>query len=236
MELIIHKAAERGHANHGWLNAWHSFSFANFYDPAKIQFGALRVLNDDTIAPGMGFGMHPHNNMEIITIPLEGSVRHRDSMGNEGLVKAGEVQVMSAGTGILHSEVNGSTVEPLKLFQIWIFPEKEQLTPRYNQKSFDTANRSQHWQLLVSADGSQNSLTIHQKARIARATIEAGQALSYPVHHEGNGIYLMVVEGSAAVLGLTLSRRDAIGLTDASAVEIHATEKTEVLVLEVPMN
>lgn len=211
MEKIIHKAANRGFADHGWLKAAHSFSFAGFYDENKIHFGKLRVLNDDIVAPGKGFGMHPHKDMEIITIPQAGALKHADNMGNEAVITTGEVQVMSAGTGIYHSEFNASDTEPVNLFQIWIFTNQSGHKPRYDQKFFSPEGRDGKWQLLVSPDGRNESLRIHQDAFIS--TIDSGglNEITYNLYAPGNGAYFMVTDGIAGIDGNILERRDAAG-------------------------
>ncbi|OBQ54155.1 pirin family protein [Tamlana sp. s12] len=238
MKTVIHKADSRGFANHGWLQANHSFSFANYHDPAKINFGALRVLNDDVIAPKMGFGTHPHDNMEIITIPLKGVLKHRDSMHNSWeSVLPGEVQVMSAGTGVQHSEINGSQEEHLGLFQIWIMPNQQQVEPRYDQKSFKETDRKNKLQLLVSSmdDESENILKIHQDAKISRIDLDAGKALSYKMKSAQHGVYVMVVYGQVAFGGELLETRDAIGISETATFSAEAIEDTSLLFIEVPL-
>ncbi|MFN8310429.1 MAG: pirin family protein [Chitinophagales bacterium] len=235
MKTIYHAAGERGHANHGWLNAWHSFSFANFFDRDKIQFGALRVLNDDTIAAGMGFGMHPHDNMEIITIPLSGKVRHRDSMGNEGVISAGEVQVMSAGKGIVHSELNASSSEELKLFQIWIFPKERNIQPSYAQQAFQESDRANKFQTIVSGSGIDGSLQIHQQARLLLGDFNSSQKVTHTLESAGNGLFVMLIAGNVSIAGKELSDRDAMGIWDTEEVELVIHEKAQLLLIEVPM-
>ncbi|WP_067148211.1 pirin family protein [Pseudotamlana agarivorans] len=238
MKTVIHKADSRGFANHGWLQANHSFSFANYHDPAKINFGALRVLNDDVIAPKMGFGTHPHDKMEIITIPLKGVLKHRDSMHNSWeSVLPGEVQVMSAGTGVQHSEINGSQEEHLGLFQIWIMPNQQQVEPRYDQKAFKEADRKNKLQLLVSSmdDENENILKIHQDAKISRIDLEAGKALNYKVKSAQHGVYVMVVYGKVAFGDVVLETRDAIGISETATFSAEAKEDTSLLFIEVPM-
>lgn len=235
MKKVIHTANSRGHANHGWLNAHHSFSFAGFYDPEKIHFGALRVLNDDIVAPKMGFSTHPHDNMEIITIPLSGSLRHKDSMGNGSLITTGEVQVMSAGTGIQHSEFNADPTEHLNLFQIWIFPNKKNVEPRYDQISYDLASNQDQFLQVVSPSSSDLGTWIHQDSWIHLAEISEGNLVSYPIKKEGNGVYLMVIEGSVEIDGNKLNAKDAIGLWEFDSVEIKADSKSKLIAIEVPM-
>lgn len=238
MKTILHKAENRGFANHGWLQANHSFSFANFYDPEKVHFGALRVLNDDMIAPKMGFGTHPHNNMEIITIPLNGILKHKDNMGDEWIpVKPGEVQIMSAGTGVQHSEINGSDEEHLGLFQIWIMPNKQNVKPRYDQKAFDANERKNELQTLVTSidENHEGSLKIHQDAIISRIDLDKGKTFQYTLKSENHGVYVMTVFGTIIINTTTLETRDAIGISDATSFEIKAEDSSSVLFIEVPM-
>lgn len=238
MKTIIHKAEDRGFANHGWLQANHSFSFANWYNPEKVHFGALRVLNDDVIAPKMGFGTHPHDNMEIITIPLKGMLKHRDNMHDEWQpVLPGEVQVMSAGTGVQHSEINGSVDEYLSLFQIWIIPEKQGVAPRYDQKQFDAEARKSKLQLLVSSfdDSDSKSLKIHQDARLSRIDLSNGETFTYKLKSNEHGVYVMNISGNAKIDDNILETRDAMGISETESFEIHAKDDLELLFIEVPM-
>lgn len=238
MKKIIHTAATRGNANHGWLQANHSFSFANFYDPNRTQFGALRVLNDDLIAPSMGFGTHPHNNMEIITIPLSGVLKHKDNMANDWIpVLPGEVQVMSAGTGVQHSEINGSANEHLSLFQIWIIPEKNGLEPRYDQKEFDQNERKNKLQVVVSSFNSddESSLKIHQDAQISRIDLDENKTFNYQLKSKNHGVYVMNIFGDFEIDTTKLSTRDAVGIYDADCFEIKTISESQLLLIEVPM-
>jgi hypothetical protein len=235
MKIIIHPAAERGIADHGWLKARHSFSFSSYYHPEKMQFGALRVLNDDTIAPGMGFGKHSHDNMEIITIPLSGGVKHGDSMGNEGIIKPGEVQIMSAGTGVIHSEHNASSSETLNLFQIWIMPELRNIAPRYDQKQFEVSDRLNKFQTLVSPEKSGSTLWINQQAWLSLGKFDKASSVNYNLHIPNNGVYVMVVSGELEVAGQLLGERDAIGVSDVSVIKLKFLKETEVLMIEIPM-
>ncbi|ARV13780.1 pirin family protein [Polaribacter sp. SA4-12] len=238
MKKIIHTAATRGHANHGWLQANHSFSFANFYDPNRTQFGALRVLNDDLIAPSMGFGTHPHNNMEIITIPLSGVLKHKDNMANDWIpVLPGEVQVMSAGTGVQHSEINGSSNEDLSLFQIWIMPEKNGVTPRYDQKEFGEIDRKNKLQVLVSSfiSDDENSLKIHQDAQISRIDLDENSSFIYSLKSKYHGVYVMNIFGDFEIDTIKLNFRDALGIYDTDSFEIKTTTASQLLFIEVPM-
>lgn len=238
MKTIIHKAEDRGFANHGWLQANHSFSFASWYNPEKVHFGALRVLNDDIIAPKMGFGTHPHDNMEIITIPLKGVLKHRDNMGEDWIpVVPGEVQVMSAGTGVQHSEINGSVDEYLSLFQIWIIPEERSVKPRYDQKTFSEDDRKGKLQTLVTSfnDEDDHSLKIHQDAKLSRIDLEAGSSFTYKLKSNAHGVYVMTISGGVSISEFNLNSRDAIGISETSNFEIKATEASELLFIEVPM-
>ena len=236
MTIVHYPATSRGGADHGWLKARHSFSFGSWHDPQRVHFGALRVLNDDLVAGGTGFGKHPHDNMEIITIPLTGALKHQDSTGGQGVIKPGEVQVMSAGTGVVHSEVNASGDEPVTLFQIWIFPNRQNVEPRYDQRAFSEEERIGKWQTLISPmDANDEGIKIHQDAWISRATIGDGNTLEYALHNEGNGVYLMLVEGAVNVADHTMWRRDALSITDTNRIQITATDPSDVLVIEVPM-
>lgn len=234
---IFHPADGRGHANHGWLNAKHSFSFAGFYDPDKVQFGALRVLNDDIIAEGMGFGKHPHDNMEIITIILDGALEHKDSMGHGEVIRPGEVQVMSAGTGIFHSEYNHNRDKKVNVLQTWIFPNKHNVKPRYDQKMFPAEERVNKVQPLVSPmDNDDPGLKIHQDAWISRTNPEAGKSIDYDIKREGNGAYIFVIDGKVQVDGQELNKRDALGISGFDKFTIEATEDSDVLIFDVPMS
>ena len=236
MKTIYHPAETRGFADHGWLKAKHSFSFASYYDPERIQFGALRVLNDDIVAPGKGFATHPHNNMEIITIPLRGQLEHKDSMGNGSVITAGEVQVMSAGTGILHSEFNPSSTEDVKLFQIWIFPSLQDVEPRYDQGEYDEAKFGNDVSTLVSNELDGDALFIYQKAAISVSKPEAGTELTYQNRYTGNGVYVMLVGGNAEIGENVLNERDALGVWDTESFKIKAKKDSHILFIEVPMS
>ena len=235
MKTVFHPTEQRGHADHGWLNAHHSFSFAGWYDPSRVHFGMLRVLNDDIVAGGQGFGLHPHNDMEIITIILEGALEHRDSMGNGSVIRPGDVQVMSAGSGVMHSEFNPSKTERTNLFQIWIFTKEDGIQPRYDQKSFDPAQRKNSFQLVASGLKKKDELYIHQNAAISLSQLDKNTAIEYQMQRAGNGAYFMVIDGSVTIDGKTLSRRDAIGVWDTAAVNIQANDSSNLIVIEVPM-
>jgi quercetin 2,3-dioxygenase len=232
---ILHKANTRGHANHGWLNARHSFSFANYYDPSRIQFGALRVLNDDTIAGGQGFGRHPHDNMEIITIPLEGAVEHQDSMGHKEVIQSGDIQVMSAGTGITHSEYNANEDKALKLLQIWVFPKLRNVTPRYGQTTLNKADRINKLQQIVSPGPTDNGMWINQDAWFHLGSLQKGTELTYALKKPGNGVYAFLIEGDVTINQTLLNKRDAAGFTDINKLSITADTDAELLLIEVPM-
>ncbi len=234
---VIHYASERGHANHGWLNAHHSFSFASWQNHEKMNFGVLRVLNDDVIAAGMGFGTHPHDNMEIITIPLKGDLEHKDSMGNIGKIKENEIQMMSAGSGITHSEYNPNSDSEVNLLQIWLFPKVRNITPRYNQIQLIPADRKNKFHQVISPDGNPIGMNINQDAFFQMATIDAGQLLSYKIQLAGNGVYIFLISGALKINNnYNLHKRDAVGLWDIENVEISAMQQSEVLLMEVPMN
>lgn len=237
MKTNFYPADTRGTADYGWLKANYSFSFANYFDPDRIQFGALRVLNDDTIAPGMGFGKHPHDNMEIVTIPLSGGVLHEDSMGHKGTVMPGEIQVMSAGSGVTHSEFNASQNETLKLFQIWIFPDQKNVTPRYDQRTIASMLKTNELSPIVSPRDSakEGRLWIHQNAHFYWGNFNQDVTRNIRLSSAEQGMYLMVVEGSATVSDHTLGTRDAIGIWDVDNFDISITANTKILALEVPM-
>ena len=238
MKKVIHKADSRGFANHGWLQANHSFSFASWHNTEKVHFGALRVLNDDIIAPKMGFGTHSHDNMEIITIPLKGVLKHRDSMNdNWQQVIPGEVQVMSAGTGVQHSEINGSADEHLSLFQIWIIPEKQNVEPRYDQKTFKVKDRKDKLQSIVTSinDKEDGSLKIHQDAKLSRIDLSEGKTFEYNLKSKNHGVYIMNISGSIEIDGEGVESRDAIGISETEKYKISANENSELLIIEVPM-
>ena len=235
MKITLHKATTRGHADHGWLKTHHTFSFASYYNPERVHFGSLRVLNDDWIAGGQGFGMHPHDNMEIITIPLSGVVEHKDSMGNHGTITAGEIQVMSAGSGIYHSEFNGDKTEPLSLLQIWVFSDKRNVTPRYDQISLaDIAKENELYQIL-SPSADDQGVWIHQQAWFMLGNFTAEWEGIYQLHRPESGVYVFVIEGEATVSGNQLSRRDGIGISEVANIQVKATADTRILIMEIPV-
>lgn len=234
---VLHKAATRGAADHGWLKARHTFSFANYYDPNRMHFGVLRVLNDDRIAPGRGFGTHPHDNMEIITIPLNGTVEHKDSMGNSGTITAGEVQVMSAGTGITHSEFNHRHDAELRLLQIWLFPDKRGVTPRYDQMRFDVKDRRNKLQQILSPDPDDPGVWIHQNAWFHMGAFDKGFKTDYTPKDKRNGVYAFVIKGDVTVNGTALNERDGLGIWDVDKLTIQSdSQDAELLLMEVPMH
>lgn len=235
MKTVLHKADTRGHADHGWLNAYHSFSFAGWYNPERVHFGALRVLNDDTVAGGNGFGMHPHDNMEIITIPLAGQIEHKDSMGNTGVISKGEVQVMSAGTGVYHSEKNKNATDLLKLLQIWVIPEKRNVTPRYDQKAFDLAAAKNKLLNIVSPIGETEGLNIHQHAWFHLGQLDKDFTTTYELKDKENGVYAFVIDGDVTINGERLNRRDGLGISGTDKLDIKADSNAELLLMEVPM-
>lgn len=235
-KITLHSSETRGHANHGWLDAHHSFSFASWYNQERIHFGVLRVLNDDHIKAGYGFGKHPHDNMEIITIILEGTLEHQDSMGHTETIKPNEVQVMSAGSGVVHSEYNHSKEEDVRLFQIWIFPNKQNVSPRYDQKIFSPSERINQLQTIVSPiDNEDEGLKIHQNAWIYRTQLEENKTIELQPHSEHHGFYIMLIDGSATIENNNLSKRDAIGISETKEVKINTEKGCDLLILEVPM-
>lgn len=236
MKSILHKANTRGHAQHGWLDSWHTFSFANYHNAERIHFGALRVLNDDTVAPGMGFGKHPHDNMEIISIPLEGDLEHGDNMGTNQVIKQGDVQVMSAGTGITHSEKNKNSDKQVKFLQIWVFPKERNVQPRYDQKTFSDSDKHNKLLTVISPFGEKDGIHIHQDAWFSLGKLDKGVSLSYDLKKPGNGVYAFVLEGDATINDIPLNRRDGLGLSDTKQLEIKADSATDILLMEVPMN
>ncbi|MFT3910103.1 MAG: pirin family protein [Ferruginibacter sp.] len=236
MKMSIQRASERGGANHGWLNAKHYFSFASYHNPEKVHFGLLRVLNDDTITGGAGFPPHPHDNMEIVTIPLTGALQHKDNTGGAGVIKAGDIQIMSAGTGVQHSEFNASKTEEATLFQVWIFPKVRNIKPRYDQRTFDLNDRINKWQIVVSPNETDNALWINQDARFSLTKLESGKVLTYENAFKGNGVYLVVVNGSVEIDGKQFNKRDAVGISESDQFSIKASEDAELMAIEIPMN
>lgn len=232
---VLHKANTRGHANHGWLDSHHTFSFANYHNRERMNFGVLRVLNDDVVDGGMGFGTHPHSNMEIISIPLEGDLQHKDSMGNVAVISQGDVQVLSAGTGISHSEQNKNRDRAVKFLQIWVFPKKQDVTPRYDQISIGDLEKKNELYQVLSPNPDDLGVWIHQDAWFFMGNLEAGISREYNIHKPGNGIYIFVLEGDVTVDGQALNKRDGYGVWDVNGIQIKADTGTQVLVMEVPM-
>jgi len=235
MKLTLYKAGSRGHADHGWLSTWHTFSFANYYNPDRMHFGALRVLNDDTVQAGMGFGTHPHDNMEIITIVNNGELEHRDSMGNGSVITPGEVQVMSAGSGIQHSEFNHSKTQEVKFFQIWVFPDKQNVEPRYDQARFSDEELAGKWRVVVSPDGTDNSLWIHQQSWFSLGTFKKGEVTELKLNNPENNLYLFVISGSFTIGEETLQVRDGIGIEEIDdGITLHIEADSKILAMELP--
>jgi quercetin 2,3-dioxygenase len=235
MNTILYPSKGRGQVSLGWLDSFHSFSFGQYHDPKKVHFGALRVVNDDSIAGGGGFGTHPHDNMEIVTIPLEGKLAHKDSTGNEGIIRKGDVQIMSAGTGIRHSEYNASATEFAKLLQIWVFPRTKNIKPAYGQKTFDLKDRKNNWQVVVSPDIAEEALNINQDARFSLVDLDAGRSISYDMKWKNSGLYLFVIDGTVKTEGQSLANRDALGISETENVNIEAVSDSQLLAIEVPL-
>ena len=236
MKKVFHSASSRGAADHGWLKAKHSFSFANYYDSERVQFGALRVLNDDIIAPGMGFGTHPHDNMEIITIPLDGALEHKDSMDNIGVIETDEIQVMSAGSGVYHSEYNKNKDQSVSLLQIWVFPNKKDVTPRYDQKNIKDLKKVNSFYPIVTPNQNGPGMWIHQDAWFHLGEFDKETRINYNINKKGNGVYAFLIEGSVQIDGESLEKRDALGLWDTESFELLANPNSRILLIEVPLN
>lgn len=235
-KTVFHKADTRGKADHGWLKSFHTFSFAGYHDPQRMHFGALRVLNDDTVHGGMGFGTHPHDNMEIISIPLEGDLQHRDSMGNVAVIKKGDIQVMSAGTGIQHSEYNKNADEPVKFLQIWIFPNKRNVTPRYDQMTIREEDKQNKLLQVLSPNADDEGVWIHQDAWFHLGTFSDDKQAEYKIKKPGNGVYAFILSGSFNIDGNRLESRDGLGIWDTDGFLITSNaEGSEILLMEVPM-
>lgn len=236
MKLTLHRSGCRGHFDHGWLKTWHTFSFASYYNPDRMHFGALRVLNDDIVQAGMGFGTHPHDNMEIITIVLDGELEHRDSMGNGSVITSGEVQVMSAGTGIQHSEFNHSETSDVNLLQIWVFPDKKNVEPRYGQAKFQENEMNETWRTIVSPDGKDNSLWINQQAWFSLGVFSPETTFSYQMKKPGNLLYLFVISGELTVGTETINQRDGLCIEDIeNNVPIKTIKQSKILAMEIPV-
>jgi redox-sensitive bicupin YhaK (pirin superfamily) len=236
-KTILHKAATRGDANHGWLHSMHTFSFVNYYNPERMHFGVLRVLNDDFVEAGMGFGTHPHDNMEIISIPLEGDLEHKDSMGNVAVIKNGDVQVMSAGTGITHSEYNKNKDKPVKFLQIWVFPNRKNVKPRYDQITLNLADRRNKLQQILSPNADDEGVWIHQDAWFHLGKFDEGFSMDYVIKKNGNGVYAFVLKGDITIDETVLNERDGLGIWNIDKISIKAnSQDAEILLMEVPMN
>lgn len=236
MNSILHKADSRGNANHGWLVSHHTFSFANYYNPERIHFGVLRVLNDDHVAPGRGFGKHPHDNMEIISIPISGDLRHEDSMGNETIIKEGDIQAMSAGTGVFHSEMNANADRPVDFLQIWVFPKSRDITPNYSQITLAEGQLDNELFQIVSPDPADGGVHINQDAWFHLGDLAGGTETTYAIKKPGNGVYAFVLEGSVTIGGQVLHRRDGLGVWETEQLDISVQDDARLLLMEVPMN
>ncbi len=234
MKTILHRSGERGHANHGWLDSYHSFSFGHYHDPEKIHFGALRVLNDDTVKGGYGFGKHPHDNMEIVSIPLSGDLKHEDSTGRKEIIRQYDVQIMSAGSGIAHSEMNANADKEVKFLQVWVFPKEKNITPRYEQKTFNPEERINKLQAVV-APAAPGAVTINQDAWFSLGNLEKGFTTQYKWNKKGNGVYAFIIEGEVSINGNKLGKRDALGAWETDSIDITAETNAEILLIEVPM-
>ncbi|ELR68748.1 Pirin [Fulvivirga imtechensis AK7] len=235
MRKVLHRAETRGHANHGWLDSHHTFSFAGYHNPERMHFGMLRVLNDDVVGGGGGFGTHPHDNMEIVSIPLKGALEHKDSMGNSSVIRTHDVQIMSAGTGIMHSEYNHSATESVNFLQIWIYPKERNINPRYGQQNFDPKQRVNRIKTVVSPDSSGGALWINQDAYFSLATFMEGFETDYKLRDDNHGVYIFIIEGEVEVAGESLTKRDGLGVFEVSGVAIKAIKDSEILFIEVPM-
>lgn len=235
MNTVIHKADSRGDANHGWLHSKHTFSFANYHNPERMNFGVLRVLNDDMVSESRGFGSHPHRDMEIISLPLEGDLKHKDNMGNETIIKEGDIQVMSAGTGVMHSEYNNNPDKAVKFLQIWVIPNKQNVEPRYDQISLADISKENEFYQVLSPNKDDQGVWIHQDAWFNIGKFSKGNSDEYTINKKGNGVYAFILEGEVEINGEKLSRRDGMGIWDTASFNVKATEDARVLLMEVPM-
>ncbi len=236
MKTLLHKAESRGHANHGWLDSHHTFSFANYYNPERMHFGVLRVLNDDRVAPGKGFGTHPHDNMEIISIPLEGDLEHKDSMGNTAVIKEGDVQIMSAGTGVFHSEYNKNNNREVKFLQIWVLPNSKNIEPRYDQISIRDIEKDNAFYQVLSPNKDDQGVWINQNAWFHLGKFETGKSETYKLKSEGNGVYAFILDGEVEIGNQKLGKRDGFGIWDTDEIEVKSISNSRILLMEVPMN
>ncbi|MEQ8925044.1 MAG: pirin family protein [Fulvivirga sp.] len=236
MKTVLHKAETRGHANHGWLDSHHTFSFANYYNPERVHFGVLRVLNDDIVAPSRGFGTHPHDNMEIVSIPLSGDLKHKDSMGNEAIIKEGDVQVMSAGTGIFHSEFNANDDKEVRFLQIWVFPNKKNVEPRYDQISIRDVEKKNEFYQVLSPNKDDQGVWVHQDAWFNLGKFDKAIESEYCLNKADNGVYAFILEGEVEINGQKLTKRDGLGISETDKLSVKATsDNARVLLMEVPM-
>ena len=235
MSTVLHKAATRGHANHGWLDSHHTFSFANYHNPERMHFGVLRVLNDDIVAEGRGFGTHPHDNMEIISIPLEGDLEHKDSMNNTAVIRQGDIQVMSAGTGIFHSEYNKNQDQPVKFLQIWMFPNQRNVEPRYDQITLNPAALKNQFHQILSPSPKDEGVWVHQNAWFHLGQLDQGTEIDYAIKNKGNGVYAFIIEGAVAINGQALEARDGFGVWNTDTLKVVANANARVLLMDVPM-
>lgn len=235
MKTVLHLAATRGHANFGWLDSYHSFSFGHYYDPERVHFGALRVLNDDTVNAGMGFGKHPHDNMEIVSIPLSGDLHHKDSTGRDEIIREHDVQIMSAGSGIAHSEMNANRDKPVKFLQIWVMPKEQNIEPRYEQKSFKPENRVNQLLTVVAPDN-EDAVWINQDAWFSLGNFTKDFSTSYQLKKSGNGVYIFVLEGSLEINGQAIATRDGLGISEVNAIDIKASTNAQIVLIEIPMS
>lgn len=235
MKSVLHLADSRGLADHGWLRSYHTFSFASYYNPERMNFGALRVLNDDLVAPARGFGQHPHDNMEIISIPLAGDLKHRDSLGNTTIIRQGDVQAMSAGTGVTHSELNANQNEPVAFLQIWVLPKHRNITPNYSQVTLDPAALENQLYQIVSPNADESGVVINQDAWFHLGNLAVGTEINYALKKAGNGVYAFLLEGAATIAGQQLNKRDGFGVWDVNEISISTSKDSQLLLMEVPL-
>lgn len=237
MNTVLHKADTRGDANHGWLHSKHSFSFANYHNPERMNFGVLRVLNDDRVSESQGFGTHPHRDMEIISIPLEGDLKHQDNMGNKTIIREGDIQVMSAGTGVMHSEYNNNPDQAVKFLQIWVIPNKQNVSPRYDQITLEKADRKNKLQQILSPNADDEGVWIHQNAWFNMTNLDKGKELQYTLNDsKNNGVYAFILKGDVTINGQELNERDGFGIWDVETLNLKGDTDSEILLMEVPMN